>query len=133
MDDKVRDIIKKVKSTATAAGYAAGKTAEAAGKRASEMVEVTKLNLQIFDLNTEISVLYKEIGEIVYRAHRGEDTEDLGLEGRLSVIDEKFAEIDVMKGRMENLKRTKKCSSPECGKVCSKDDRFCSHCGTAIE
>ncbi len=133
MDDKVKDIIRKVKSTATAAGYAAGKTAEAASRRASEMVEVTKLNLQVFDLNTEISMLHKEIGEIVYRAHKGEDTDGLGLEEKLALIDEKFSEIDVMKGRMENLKRTKKCISPDCGKICAKEDRFCAHCGSPLE
>ena len=40
-------------------GVVATRAADAAGKTATSFVSATKLNMQIFDLNTEIEILYK--------------------------------------------------------------------------
>ena len=50
-------------------GVTAAKAADAAGKTAASVLSATKLNLQIFDLNTEVEILYKEIGKMVHSEH----------------------------------------------------------------
>lgn len=67
MDEKIQMLLEKAKIYAGKTGQAA----ETAGRRATELAQSTRLNLQIFDLNTECEVLYKEIGKLMYDVHQG--------------------------------------------------------------
>lgn len=58
MDTKLQSFLDKVKDTASRTGRSVGRAADAAGKKASEMAAATRLNLRIFDLNTECDVLF---------------------------------------------------------------------------
>ena len=51
MDDKVKDLLDRIRGTASVAADAAAGTARVAGKKAGQMVDVAKLNVQLFDLN----------------------------------------------------------------------------------
>ncbi|MCX7614310.1 MAG: zinc ribbon domain-containing protein [Clostridiales bacterium] len=130
MEQKVKEVLEKVKVTASIAAGAAGKAAEAAGRKAGEVVEITKLNLQIFDLNTEIEVLYKEIGKLVYNTHIGEEVLAEELDEKLALLDEKRAMIASIKEKVAERKTVNKC--PNCGKDCDKDDSFCRTCGAQL-
>ena len=57
MDAKVQSFLDKIKVMADKTSQAAGRAADAAGKKATELASATRLNLQIFDLNTECEVL----------------------------------------------------------------------------
>ena len=52
MDAKVQSFLDKIKVMAEKTGKAAGRAADAAGKKATELASATRINLQIFDLNT---------------------------------------------------------------------------------
>ena len=43
-------------------------TARAAGKRAGQMVDVAKLNVQLFDLNGEFNDILRQMGQVMYDA-----------------------------------------------------------------
>lgn len=134
MDKKVNNFLEKVKVSAelfaNCTGKAATRAADAAGKTATSVMETTKLNLQIFDLNTELEILYKEIGKIVYDVHRGIDADQDDMQIKLELIDEKLEKIAAIKARLSEVKSDKKC--PNCGRDCSKDDTFCSSCGAQL-
>lgn len=133
MEDKIKQIIEIVKSTAVAAGQSAGRAAEATGKKAEEFFEQTKQTLHIIDLENEISDLYREIGKLVYMS-RSDDSIDPGeIEEKVLVIDQKREGIEVTRDKLDALKRTKKCPNPSCGKRCAKDDKFCHSCGAVLE
>lgn len=132
MEEKVKEIIEKVRQSAVAAGELAAGAYESAGKVAGEVVETTKLNLQIFDLNNDVSTLYRKIGELIYKAHADSETDTTQLDEWLKVIDDKKAAVEETKQRIAELKRTRKCSNPECGVQCSKNDSFCPKCGTKL-
>ena len=53
MDDKVKGLLDRIRGTAGAAADTAADTARAAGRKAGQMVDVAKLNVQLFDLNGE--------------------------------------------------------------------------------
>ena len=53
MDAKMQTFLEKVKVMADKTSKAAGRAADAAGKKATELASATRINLQIFDLNTE--------------------------------------------------------------------------------
>lgn len=130
MDAKVQMLLDKIMVVANKTGQAAGRAADAAGKKAGELATATRLNLQIFDLNTECEVLYKEIGKMVYDLHQGVEVSNDEMDARISAIDEKQARIASLREELAGLKSVVVC--PQCGKQCSKEDDFCSGCGGAL-
>ena len=94
MDPNVKLILERAKATATYAAEKAGKMADAATKKAGDMAALTKLNLQIFDLNTDIDGLYKDLGRIVYLAHVGDESFVADLDDKFAQIDEKLASLE---------------------------------------
>lgn len=130
MDERVKELFDKVKETAVIVGNTAGKTLNYAGKRTGDMVEATKLNMRIFDLNTEISLLYKELGRLLYETHTGGEPDPQELEDKLASIDGKNEEIASCKERIGLLKLSKTC--PVCQELCGKQDRFCKCCGAEL-
>ena len=130
MDDRVKDLIARVRQTAENVGEAAGTTARYASRCAGNLVDVTKLNLQIFDLNGDANDLFQQAGQMVYNAHLGEETDDEVLEAILSELDVKNAQIEELKEWVALLKNSRPC--PGCGMLCGKEDRFCKSCGVQL-
>ena len=85
MDEKIQLLLEKAKVYAGKTGQAA----ESAGRKATELAQATRLNLQIFDLNTECEVLYKEIGKLMYDVHQGIEADESGIQDRLAKLDER--------------------------------------------
>ena len=130
MDDKVKALLERVKGTPGYAADAAADGARAAGKRASQMVDVAKLNVQLFDLNGEYNDLLRQLGQVMYDTHRGEAPENDGVTRLLAQADEKAARIAELKNRIADLKQALTC--PSCGEPCGRGDKFCRHCGGAL-
>ena len=63
MDERVRELLDRVRDTAVTVGEAAGTTARYAAKYAGQTVDIAKLNMKIFDLKTDINALLREIGQ----------------------------------------------------------------------
>ena len=97
MDPKVKELLNKARASAVTYG-------KAAGKFAGNVVEQAKLNLQIFDLNTEIEVAYKEIGKLVYAVHAGEEVCNEAVQAQIEKIDSKTAQIAELRARLAEVK-----------------------------
>lgn len=130
MDPKVQIMLEKVKLLADKTGRAAVRVADSAGKKASEVAQATRLNLQIFDLNTECELLYKEIGKLVYDIHCGMEASESAMEEKIAKIDENRAQVAELKARLNDTKAA--CVCPNCGHTCAKDAAFCSVCGAQL-
>ena len=118
MDDKVKALLERVKGTANYAADAAADSARAAGRRAGQMVDVAKLNVQLFDLNGEYNDLLRQLGQVMYDTHKGEAPENEKVTDLLAQADEKAARIAA--------------SCPACGEPCGRGDKFCRHCGAQL-
>ena len=127
MDDRVRDLMYRVKKTATAVGETAESAARYAGRRAGEMVDVTKLNMKIYDLKAEINSLLKDVGQVVYDAHTGTAPAEDKVDDLLKKIDARSAAIADCKDRIAMLRNLRDC--PFCGAACGRMDKFCKECG----
>lgn len=130
MNEAMNDLLKKVRASATVAGEYATRAASNVGKKASDAFNVSKLNIQIFDLNTSLDVIYKEIGKIIYDSHTGKETDNTVLEEKLRQADEKAAQIQELKDKIANHRDTKACEN--CGNSCGKDDVYCAKCGAKV-
>ena len=126
-----KNLMEKMKITASQAAEAAGKAADVASKKAGSVVENTKLNLQIMDINSDIEILYKEIGKSVYLTHTGVEVDADELEHKLTLIDEKLQLIESIKGELAEKKTSETC--PYCGKEYNKEDAFCASCGFELK
>lgn len=130
MDAKVQSFLDKIKVMAEKTGKAAGRAADVAGKKANELASATRLNLQIFDLNTECEVLYKEIGRRVYDLHRGVEVSNDEMDEKIAAVDAKQEKITALREELAGMKTIVVC--PHCGKTCSREDAYCSGCGGAL-
>lgn len=130
MDERVRELLDRVRGTALTVGEAASVTARYAGKRAGHMVDVAKLNMKIFDLKTDINELMRRIGGMVYGAHLGKDSDQSAMDSMLKELDEKHAAIEELKARIAVLKNLRDC--PACGASCGQDDNYCKSCGKPL-
>ena len=130
MDDRVKELLDRVRDTAVTVSQAAGVTARYAGKCAGQMVDVAKLNMKIFDLRAEVNGLLREVGQLVYDTHLGCASGDDKVGPLLSRIDEKHKAIEAYKEQIAVLKRCKDC--PSCGASCGRDDKFCKSCGAGF-
>ena len=131
MKEKIRGIWDKICAGATVAGEFAAKTAENVGNKATDVYNSSKTNLKILDLTTDIEVIYKEIGRLIYAAHTNEEASTEELDAHLLAIDEKNAEIEELRATLGVKETSKFCTS--CGKENSSDSNFCASCGAALE
>ena len=134
MDKKVSDFLEKAKISAellaSRSSVIAAQAADSASKTAVTVMETTKLNLQILDLNTEIEILYKEIGRLVYHVHIGAEADQEDMQIKLGLIDEKLDQIASIRARLREVKELNTC--PNCGKHCAEGDAFCRNCGAQL-
>ncbi|NLP15318.1 MAG: zinc ribbon domain-containing protein [Clostridium sp.] len=118
--DFIKDVTKKVASTA-----------KVAVKKSSDLVEITKLNINIGAEKDKISKIYTQIGKTVYDSfEKGEEVpanfKDL-CERVLNIKEN----IKKMERQILQLKNIKIC--PSCGAELETDVAFCSRCGAKQE
>lgn len=130
MDAKVQSLLDRIRVVATRTGQAAGRAADVAGKKAGELAAATRINLQIFDLNTECEVLYKEIGKMVYDVHRGIEAASEEMDDRIGRLDDRQQKIAALREELAGMRSFVTC--PGCGKQCGREDFFCPGCGKAL-
>ena len=130
MDNKVAMMLEKVKIMAGKTSKAATRAVESAGKAAGDMAQATKINLQIFDLNTDCEVLYKEIGKLVYDIHLGADVAPDAMDDYLDRLDDTRSRVEELRAQLSEMKASAVC--PVCGRQCSREDVFCASCGAPL-
>ena len=130
MDDKVKELLDRVRDTAVGAAEAANLTARAAGKKSGQMVDVAKLNVQLFDLNGELNEVLRQLGQVMYDTHRGREEDGEKITALLERADDLTGRITELKDRIAALRQSKTC--PACGAACGKDDQFCRWCGGSL-
>ena len=130
MDDKVKDLLEKIRGAADVAADACADTARVAGRKAGQMVDVAKLNVQLFDLNGEFNDILRQLGQVMYNTQLGQEAEGDPVSGLLARADETAAKVAEVKDRIADLRQSQTC--PACGAPCGREDKFCRRCGGAL-
>lgn len=102
-------------------------TAKAAAKKSGELVEVTRLNMNVSAEQDKIDKICLSIGKTIYEAFKkGEGTPDSFIENCKDAAghDENIKNI---KQKILEIKNLKICA--ECGAELDADTAYCSKCG----
>ena len=131
MEDKVKELLERVREGAFVAADCAADTARVAKRKAGQMADIAKLNVQLFEVNSDFGETLRQLGQVVYDTHLGKDTGTDTVESLLAKADSQQEKIREVKGRIADLRQTKAC--PVCAAPCGKDDHFCHKCGAALD
>lgn len=108
-------------------GKKVGEAAQAAAKKSGELVEVTKLNVNINTEEDKIQKLYSQIGKTVFEKYvaTGEASDDIREACEAITVHEQ--NIKSLREKISEVKGTKSCIG--CGAEMEKTQIFCSKCG----
>lgn len=127
MNENIGAFVDKIYATAATAGDMASKAFGDAGKKAGSVYNASKLKLKILNIKTDMEILYKEAGKLVWAEHCDEEIQSEKLQAILLALDDKKAELDELSEALEEVKGTKHCSF--CGKANPKENAYCASCG----
>lgn len=112
-------------------GKKVGEAAQAAAKKSGELVEVTKLNVNINSEEDKIQKLYSRIGKAIYERYGASDAADEGIREFCEDIRVHEQNIKALRDKIAEVKGTKQCVG--CGAEMERDQVFCSKCGAKNE
>ncbi len=104
--------------------------AQAVGKVAGQFVDMSKLRLNLAELNAEINKQYQALGQFVYESRKAGNTDETGLAEKFQALDELYAQFSAVSAQLASLQNKVTC--PACGKQVDTDSMFCSHCGMKL-
>lgn len=101
--------------------------ADAAGKKAGETLEVSKLKFENFKINSQIQKAYEKLGSFVYKMHKnGEENQEL-IDVCMEEIDDLYAQLALNEEKINESRRRSKC--PVCGTLNALEALYCMKCG----
>lgn len=104
--------------------------AKTVGKKAEEVLDLSKRKLAISELDSKLEDAYCALGEVYYRVLKEETLADDDAQKLVSEIDEIKSQIETE--REELAKLTKKSVCPACGADCDENSSFCGKCGARL-
>ncbi len=108
-----------------------GDSARFAAKKSSNLVEITKLNLNINSEEDKINKAYTEIGKLVFTTFANGKEVHEDYRTQCEAIQTTIDNIKSLKKQIMTLKQVKGC--PVCGAELELEVAFCSKCGTKQE
>lgn len=82
-----------------------GEVVKKVGEKSEELVELGKLNYEIFKEEDAIKRLYREIGQAVYEAYKQENNSLEAIYRLCQEIDEHRQKIESLKKQVDNIKK----------------------------
>lgn len=112
-------------------GKKVGEAAQAAAKKSGDLVETTKLNVNINSEEDKIQKLYTQIGKTLYEKYTAGGAVPEDAIETFEAIKVHEQNIRALKDKVLEIKGSKLCVS--CGAEIDKDQLFCSKCGAKNE
>lgn len=112
-------------------GKKVGEAAQAAAKKSSEIMETTKLNVNINSEEDKIQKLYAQIGKSVYEKFSETGVAEDYIKEECEAIIAHEQNIKALREKIAEVKGTKACIS--CGAQMERTQVFCSKCGAKNE
>ena len=105
--------------------------AQTVSKMAGQFVDMSKLRINMSELNGEITKRYQELGRFIYEAKKAGSADEAELADQIAGIDDLYAQLSAVSAQYASMQNKVTC--PACGKQMPTDSMFCSHCGAKLE
>lgn len=112
-------------------GKKVGGMAQNVAKKSGDMVEVTKININISSEEDNIATLYTKIGKYCYERFEKNGESDKVINELCRKIKSHNNTIETLNEKINEIKNIVKCK--ECENELSRDSSFCGKCGAKIE
>ena len=104
--------------------------AESAGKKTTDLVEVTKLKMEAAEVEKDISATLEGLGRLMYDSKKaGEDVSAL-IDECIIKVDEQNAKLAELRDKICAYQNVVRCR--QCNTVNADDAVFCKKCGSKI-
>ena len=130
MNEKLYELIEKVRATAIQVGGTAADAAYIAGQKAEELLSVAKANVKIAGLKADVNTALREAGELIYATHTGNPTDSEVLLAKLQEVDALYAQIAEYEEQIGREAAAPACGT--CGAAVQEDAAFCGECGEKL-
>ena len=100
------------------------------GKKAGQIVDISKLRFNAAEINNEISKRFESLGRVVYDGEKTENNASELVAECVKASDELYDQLDAINEQIAVLKNRLKCKS--CGFENAQDAVFCNKCGTKL-
>lgn len=104
--------------------------AQTVGRMAGQFVDMSKLRINLSELNGEINRRYQELGQFIYEAKKAGTADETELDEKIAGLDDLYAQLTAVSAQLAALQNKVTC--PCCGKQMEIDATFCSHCGMKL-
>ncbi len=101
--------------------------AEAAGRKTGELVDVTKLKMEIARTERDLAATYEGLGRLAYDAKKGAEDQTELMDSCVAHIDELTAQLNAQREKLAEMKNAVRCAA--CGTLNDQDAVFCKACG----
>jgi RNA polymerase subunit RPABC4/transcription elongation factor Spt4 len=100
-------------------------------QKSGELIEVTKIRLDMASEKDKIRKLYEDIGKAVYSSRKDGVRRESEIEANCQLIDEIQYKIRRLNQKIVQIKGGSLCK--RCGQVVGPDQRYCHSCGRELE
>lgn len=107
------------------------KGTEIIGRKSGEMLEITKIKLDMASEKDKLEELYEEIGKAVYDTYKKGELQFPEVADKCKLIDDIHYRIRRLKQKIAEIKGGSICR--DCGEVVSPTQRYCHQCGRKLE
>ena len=97
------------------------------GEKASQLVDVSKLNIRMAELKNDMKNEYVNLGKAVYKARKENMEDDVTVNYEVAQIDNLNLQIEELKKQIATMKNKILCKT--CGQPNETGARYCSKCG----
>ena len=105
-------------------------TFDAIGEKAGQIVDVSKLNIRMVELKSDMKNEYETLGKVVYKAKKENVEDDVTINYEIAQIDNLNMQIEELKKQIATMKNKVLCTS--CGEPNEIGAHYCSKCGDQI-
>lgn len=127
----MNDILNKLKRGVMQVKDEAEKLTKDTVDKTKKVIDRTKYNYTISELESRIKDILAELGKKLYDEYENGAEFDGEIKDNCQKIDELKNEINEIKLKITQTTNTKICT--DCGSLIDKDDSFCKKCGNKAE
>lgn len=121
---------RRAKKAAVGLAGAARGGAASLERRAGEAANVLRLRQAVRDLEEEIGLQLREVGELVYATHRGTPSDSQDIQEILEYVDSLREELEAYQRELRTMAGERFC--PACGEANDGANVFCHNCGQPL-